>query len=99
MIFLIIPLESIENQSVEIIDDIAIGDICFYPITGKNNSLALVQIEEILDVEKGIAVAKFIKVYNDNTGNNYFTYLLETGKTMNVSIKYLRNITPKILEE
>ena len=94
--FLVIPLESVENHGIEFIDEVNIGDICFYPITSKNNSLALVQIEEILDTERGIAVVKFIKVFNDNTGNNYFTYLLEAGKTMNVSVKYLQNITPKI---
>lgn len=83
---------------LELNNDYQIGDICIYG-GGNSQSYALVQIEKILEDERGIAELKFIKVFNDNTGNNYFTYLLETGKTMNGSFKYLRNITPRIEEK
>lgn len=88
-----------ETETEEIINDFKVGDICIYPVNSESKSLALVQIEKILEDEQGIAEIKFIKVYNDATGNNYFTYLLNTGKTMNGSFKYLKNIIPRINED
>ena len=82
---------------LELNNEYKVGDICIYG-GGKSQSYALVQIEKILSDERGIAELKLIKVFNDNTGNNYFSYLLSTGKTMNGSFKYLKNITPRIKE-
>jgi hypothetical protein len=49
----------------------------------------MVEIIRILDNPRGIAEARFLAVRVDDTGNGYFSYLLRTGKTMNVSLKYL----------
>lgn len=77
---------------LELNDDYRVGDICIYG-GGNSQSYALVQLEKVFEE---FAVMKFIIVFNDNTGNNYFTYLLTNGKTMNGSYKYLKNITPRI---
>lgn len=79
---------------LELNDDYRVGDICIYG-GGNSQSYALVQLEKVFEE---FAVMKFIVVFNDNTGNNYFTYLLTNGKTMNGSYKYLKNITPRIKE-
>lgn len=79
---------------LELNDDYQVGDICIYG-GGNSQSYALVQLEKVFEE---FAVMKFIVVFNDNTGNNYFTYLLTNGKTMNGSYKYLKNITPRIKE-
>ena len=92
-------IDSLPRANVlELNTNYQVGDICIYG-GGKSQSYALVQIEQILDDERGIARLKFIIVFNDNTGNNYFTYLLKTGKMMNGSFKYLKNITPRVEEE
>lgn len=80
---------------LELNNDYQVGDICIYG-GGNSQSYALVQLEKVFEE---FAVMKFFVVFNDNTGNNYFKYLLETGKTMNGSYKYLRNITPRIEEK
>ena len=82
-----------ENTSVE---NYNIGDICIYSFGDINKSLAIVQIVRILDDKRGIAEVKFLKVIVDDTGNDYFEYLLLSGKTMNVSLQYLTNITPRL---
>lgn len=79
---------------LELNNDYQVGDICIYG-GGNSQSYALIQIEKIFEE---YVVMKFIKVFNDNTGNNYFNYLLANGKTMNGSYKYLRNITPRVEE-
>lgn len=60
----------------------------------KNNS-AIVQVVAITE-SREIAVIRFLKVENDDTGNGMFTYLYRTEGTMNASIKYL---TPCEYEE
>lgn len=77
---------------LELNNDYQVGDVCIYG-GGNSQSYALVQLEKVFEE---FAVMKFIIVFNDNTGNNYFTYLLTNGKTMNGSFKYLKNITPRI---
>lgn len=77
------------------------GDVCIYPCysDGSSKSRAVVQITKILSEEKGIAQIKFLKVVVDDTGNGFFDYLYRTGKTMNASFKYLKNITPLSYEK
>lgn len=68
------------------------GDVCVYEYDGENESLAVVEIVKILNDERGVAEIKFIAVIKDDTGNGFFKYLLETGGTMNASMKYLEKI-------
>lgn len=77
------------------------GDVCIYPCytDSSSKSRAVVQITKILSEEKGIAEIKFLKVVVDDTGNGFFDYLYRTGKTMNASFKYLKNITPLSYEK
>lgn len=69
--------------------DFKAGDVCRYSFGEKNKSDCTVEIVRILDNPQGIAEARFLAVRVDDTGNGYFSYLLRTGKTMNVSLKYL----------
>lgn len=68
------------------------GDICIYSFGDENKSLAIVEIVRITNREKEIANIKFLRVIEDDTGNNFFTYLHKTGGTMNASFKYLKNV-------
>jgi len=81
-------------DAVEVVPGYHVGDVCFYGIGSHTKCLALVEIQKILDDERGVAEIKFLKVFAD-TGNNFFDYLLRTGQTMNGSFEYLKNITPK----
>lgn len=72
--------------------DFKAGDVCRYSFGGKNKSDCTVEIVRILDDPRGIAEAKFLAVKIDDSGNGYFSYLLKTGGTMNVSLKYLTRI-------
>ncbi len=69
---------------------INIGDVCAYSFDNANKSLSVVEIVNILSDE--VVVVKFHQVICDDSGNGYFTYLSDTGKTMNVSKKYLTKI-------
>ncbi len=71
-----------------------VGDICTYSYDNDNKSLSIVKIVRILDDSRGAEV-QFLDVVVDDSGNDYFTYLLQTGKTMNVSFKYLKTIKKK----
>lgn len=86
-------LEGME-EAIEVVPGYHVGDVCFYGIGSHTKCLALVEIQKILDDERGVAEIKFLKVFAD-TGNNFFDYLLRTGQTMNGSFEYLKNITPK----
>lgn len=71
------------------------GDVCCYSFGDKNKSVATVEIVDIKTDERfgtTYAVIKFLEVSVDDTGNDFFTYLLNTGKTMNASFKYLKKI-------
>ena len=72
-----------------------IGDVCIYGFGHENKSRAVVEIVKILNDERGVAEVKFLKVFVDDTGNGFFNYLLKSGKTMNASFQYLKNITPR----
>ena len=76
-------------------DSYEIGDVCVYGFGRENKSRAVVEIVKILDDKRGVAEIKFLKVFMDDTGNGYFNYLLNSGKTMNASFQYLKNITPR----
>lgn len=70
-----------------------VGDICIYCFDGsENKSKSVVEIVKILDNSRGIAEIKFHKVIVDDSGNGLFEYLLQTGKTMNAGLKYLKKI-------
>ena len=82
-------------RCIEVKDGYSEGDIYLYGFDDENKSLAVVEIIKILDASRGIAEIKFLKVLVDDTGNGMFNYLCKTGKTMNASLKYLKNITPR----
>ena len=69
--------------------DLRVNDVCRYSFGDQNKSDSTVEIVRILDNPRGIAEVKFLAVRVDDSGNGYFSYLLRTGKTMNVSTKYL----------
>ena len=75
-----------------------VGDICVYGSENQGNgSVNIVGITELRD--DVISKIKVLKVITDNSGNNYFKYLLETGKEMYASNKYLRKLEPKEIED
>lgn len=69
---------------------IKIGDICAYFYDNQNKSFSIVEVVEELSDE--CVVVKFHQVLRDDSGNGFFTYLCDKGKTMNVSRKYLHKI-------
>lgn len=71
-------------------ENIKIGDICTYSYDTKNKSLSIVEVVKELSDE--VVEVKFHQVIVDDSGNDYFTYLLKSGYTMNVSRKYLHRI-------
>lgn len=81
---------------VEVVHDYHEGDVCIYGYGAENKSRAIVEIVKILNDERGAAEVKFHKVFVDDTGNGLFNYLLKSGKTMNASFRYLKNITPRM---
>jgi hypothetical protein len=81
---------------VEVVHDYHEGDVCIYGYGAENKSRAIVEIVKILNDERGVAEVKFHKVFVDDTGNGLFNYLLRSGKTMNASFRYLKNITPRM---
>lgn len=81
---------------VEVVHDYHEGDVCIYGYGAENKSRAIVEIVRILNDERGVAEVKFLKVFVDDTGNGLFNYLLKSGKTMNASFQYLKNITPRM---
>lgn len=82
-------------DAVEVVHGYHEGDVCIYGFAHENKSRAIVEIVRILSDERGVAEIKFHKVFVDDTGNGLFDYLLKSGKTMNASFKYLKNITPR----
>ena len=81
---------------VEVVHGYHEGDVCIYGFGHENKSRAIVEIVRILNDERGVAEVKFHKVFVDDTGNGLFNYLLKSGKTMNASFQYLKNITPRM---
>lgn len=81
---------------VEVVHSYHEGDVCIYGYGAENKSRAIVEIVKILNDERGVAEVKFLKVFVDDTGNGLFNYLLKSGKTMNASFQYLKNITPRM---
>ena len=63
-----------------------------YSFDNDNSSKCVVELIRFLDDERGVAEARFTEVIADDSGNGYFSYLHKTGKTMNVSLKYLHEI-------
>lgn len=47
---------------------------------------------EIVRKTNRAAIIKFIEVYEEHTGNNFFAYLLKTGGTMGASYEYLKEV-------
>lgn len=78
------------------VKDYRVGDVCIYSFGDKNKSCSVVQIVKILEDERGIAEVKFLNIVNDDSGNGLFNFLLKSGKTMNASFKYLKNVTPRM---
>lgn len=52
-------------------------------------SICVVEIIKIMDDPRGVAEVRFLDVITDCSGNGYFSWLLRTGGTMEVSLKYL----------
>ena len=69
---------------------INVGDVCTYSYDNKNKSLSMVEVVKELSDE--CVAVKFHQVIVDDSGNDLFTYLCNSGKTMNVSRKYLHKI-------
>ena len=69
---------------------ICAGDVCTYAYLDKNKSLSIVEVVNELSEE--VVVVKFHQVISDDSGNGFFTYLCNSGGTMNVSRKYLNKI-------
>lgn len=69
---------------------INIGDVCIYSYFEENRSISIVEVVKELSEET--VVIKFHQVIFDNSGNDLFIYLCNTGRTMNASKKYLRKI-------
>ena len=69
-------------------DEINIGDRCLYgsPRTG---TLVLVEIVAFSPEPESYPEFKVLEVLNDKSGNNFFHFLKEQGKTMCGSHKYL----------
>lgn len=87
--------EATSADVVEVVSGYREGDVCIYGFGHENKSSAIVEIVKILSDERGVAEVKFLKVFVDDTGNGLFDYLLKSGKTMNASFRYLKNITPR----
>lgn len=47
---------------------------------------------EIVKKTNKCAVIKFIEVYEEHTGNNFFAYLLKTHSTMGASYELLKEV-------
>lgn len=71
-------------------NEIKKGDICIYHYANGNGSLVLVEVTGILC--KTISRVKCLQVYIDNSGNDWFHYLLKTGGEMNASNEYLHKL-------
>lgn len=70
-------------------ETLKVNDICIYSYDDcENASLAVVKIVRFLMDD--VAEVAFLDVLIDDTGNGFFDYLLNSGKTMNVSPKYLK---------
>ena len=85
-----------DNQSdgEKVSDKFEVGDKAFYG-SPKTKTLAVIEIVEVKDTET--ATIKFLNVIEDETGNNYFKYLLKTNGTMVASFKYMRKIPDNII--
>lgn len=87
-----------EQNNIIVNKELNVGDICVYGSENQGNgSVNIVGITELRD--DVISKIKVLKVITDNSGNNYFKYLLETGKEMYASNKYLRKLEPKEIED
>lgn len=71
-------------------ENIKIGDVCTYSYDNRNKSLSIVEV--VKELSDKVVEVKFHQVIVDDSGNDYFTYLLKSGYTMNVSRKYLHRI-------
>lgn len=69
---------------------INVGDVCAYSYDNENKSLCIVKIKA--QASENVFVVEFLQVIVDDTGNDFFTYLKDKSKTMNVSRKYLHKI-------
>lgn len=74
-------------------EDVRIGKSYRYFFDDKENmSDSIVKVVGFSQDPRGVAEVEFEKIICDDSGNGYFSYLLETGKTMFVSIKYLHEL-------
>lgn len=75
--------------------ELYVGQLCLYPIWADNQSLCLVEITNpygrLRETNNSVCV-KFIKVYKDESGNDYYNYMRQKGFDMRVSKKYLMPI-------
>lgn len=78
-------------------NEVMVGEKLFYGGYNRDGQLNLSYVEIVRKFDRG-AVVKFLEVYSDFSGNGYFRYLLKTGKTMNVSYKYLHRRMSEILD-
>lgn len=71
-------------------NEIKKGDICIYHKADGNGSLNLVEVTR--DCNDVTCRIKLLQTIIDNSGNNFFDYLLESGNEMTASKKYLHKI-------
>ena len=78
-------------------EDIKAGDKLIYVLTftkqsGIKDKLACVALVEVVKQFEDVCECKFLEVLSDNSGNGYFRYLQQSGKTNNCSLEYLYKI-------
>ena len=66
-----------------------VGGRYLYQYPNNNRSAATVEIVAFRDDSRGVASVRFLRVLNDDSGNGFFSFLEQSGNTMNVSLQYL----------
>ena len=78
-------------------EDVKTGDKLIYILTfteqsGIKDKLACVALVEVERHFEHVCECKFLEVLSDNSGNGYFRYLQQSGKTNNCSLEYLYKV-------
>lgn len=73
---------------------VEVNDVCLYSFSldTKNRSQCIVKVKSILSED--IVEIEILHVIYDDSGNGIFTYLCNTKKSMNASVKYLKKLNP-----
>lgn len=73
---------------------VEVNDVCLYSFSldTKNKSQCIVKVKSILSED--IVEIEILCVIYDDSSNGIFTYLCNTKKPMNASVKYLKKLNP-----